>query len=629
MSLENLQSIPKLIISTKDNKKTMTSQQLRVPIRDRVLIHLKEFKHFNDAVEVPYGMSQAGIARALSVNRAQITRVLSELKTKDLIDERVTYVKGVPRRCKTYTLAFPGEVYADRLKTMLLCTNVELRDLLGGRYAVVLNSVFEKLDTSVWFSQFIFAVLEDRVVLDFSAGLAVGMFEPEIEPRIGEGPLIPATPMSIDQQKPVVEGKPLEPVPTPVPTPKPAAQTTVPTDPEAVGPGQTATSTGMATLVPTSKTQEKAQLEEYNALYKTSYGSVMDSNFYDPVRPRIVFDTDIKGEQPKANSGVGRMLVGMILAFVGIIFFVMVLSGVGPTYLLAPICCMWAVMLFIVGLYMLMGFEARTPPGRPFRFLPHERKMIIGSFVVVLIITFAGFAILMNLALQLEDYLVIAVAGLTLYLAVLAATNIPPHVRSELGVSAGLFLIMTSLGLTFFPSGVQNSMPMLGIWLTMGTGLLLMARDVGGLGPFSILRAGLPGLGASISLLFGILLYSKWPAWSLDILTVIVLWAWMFLGFYLITLPFQKPETIKATYSSLGNVALLCFGVALIVVGVALIIYGIYVGAVELVLAAPSLYYGYMRIKESPGSTKTQNLVTLCLLLFIEVMSLVRVLFVF
>jgi len=98
---------------------TTDQAPFRLPVRDRVILHLFEFGDFVDEFEMPFAITQAGIAKSVKSHRAQVTKVLMGLKQRDYVIEKVNRVVDEQRRRKVYFLTPLGMAYAKRLEDNL------------------------------------------------------------------------------------------------------------------------------------------------------------------------------------------------------------------------------------------------------------------------------------------------------------------------------------------------------------------------------------------------------------------------------------------------------------------------------------------------------------------------------
>ena len=82
-------------------------------VQERILLHLRDYADYTERVEVPFALSQMGIANAVAIARSNVPRAIAGLKDKGLLIERQTHVTGVTRKRKAYFLTSPGMTVAD------------------------------------------------------------------------------------------------------------------------------------------------------------------------------------------------------------------------------------------------------------------------------------------------------------------------------------------------------------------------------------------------------------------------------------------------------------------------------------------------------------------------------------
>jgi DNA-binding transcriptional ArsR family regulator len=75
----------------------------------RILLHLGRLAVLRDSEEAPEGLTQAGIAVALGLSRATVTRTLIWLVDGGAVRAHSAYVRGQDRRLKVYQLTSFGE----------------------------------------------------------------------------------------------------------------------------------------------------------------------------------------------------------------------------------------------------------------------------------------------------------------------------------------------------------------------------------------------------------------------------------------------------------------------------------------------------------------------------------------
>ena len=82
-------------------------------VHERILLHLRDYSDFSDSVEVPFALSQMGIANAVSIARSNVPRAIAGLKDQGLLIEKQAHVSGVSRKRKAYFLTDSGMQLAD------------------------------------------------------------------------------------------------------------------------------------------------------------------------------------------------------------------------------------------------------------------------------------------------------------------------------------------------------------------------------------------------------------------------------------------------------------------------------------------------------------------------------------
>ena len=76
-------------------------------------MHLSDYTDFDDSVEVPFALSQMGIANAVSIARSNVPRAIAGLRDDGLLIERQAHVTGVTRKRKSYFLTIKGKAWVE------------------------------------------------------------------------------------------------------------------------------------------------------------------------------------------------------------------------------------------------------------------------------------------------------------------------------------------------------------------------------------------------------------------------------------------------------------------------------------------------------------------------------------
>jgi len=85
----------------------------RPGVQERIMLHLRDYADYTDSVEVPFALSQMGIANAVAIARSNVPRAIAGLKDANHLIERQAHVAGVSRKRKAYFLTDSGMVQAE------------------------------------------------------------------------------------------------------------------------------------------------------------------------------------------------------------------------------------------------------------------------------------------------------------------------------------------------------------------------------------------------------------------------------------------------------------------------------------------------------------------------------------
>lgn len=87
--------------------------QAKPGVQERILLHLLDYSDYKDSIEVPFALSQMGIANAVAIARSNVPRAIAGLKDQGILVERQAHVKGVSRKRKAYFLTDSGVALAN------------------------------------------------------------------------------------------------------------------------------------------------------------------------------------------------------------------------------------------------------------------------------------------------------------------------------------------------------------------------------------------------------------------------------------------------------------------------------------------------------------------------------------
>ena len=151
-------------------------------VQEKVLLHLLDYADFKEKVEVPFALSQMGIANAVAIARSNVPRAISGLRDQGLLVERQAHVQGVSRKRKAYFLTDAGIVAAEetwgRLRDFQFrCINVD-----GETISTSLGAAHEVLPFTMRPVDII-RYLDDNLILD-ARSLSEDLIERDLSKQV-------------------------------------------------------------------------------------------------------------------------------------------------------------------------------------------------------------------------------------------------------------------------------------------------------------------------------------------------------------------------------------------------------------------------------------------------------------
>ena len=98
----------------------------KVPVNHRILLHLKDYHRCREQFELPFALTQLGIAEEVLIHRAAAARSLNEMRESKLVKVETRHVIRGNRKRKVYFLTDEGFVAARELEKNLLETEVKV-----------------------------------------------------------------------------------------------------------------------------------------------------------------------------------------------------------------------------------------------------------------------------------------------------------------------------------------------------------------------------------------------------------------------------------------------------------------------------------------------------------------------
>ena len=125
----------------------MTSMAVPRPgVQERILLHLRDYVDHADKVEVPFALSQMGIANAVAIARSNVPRAIAGMREQGHLIERQAHVSGVSRKRKAYFLTEEGANVADDIWTKVSTQTIRLIHPDGRSETMELGHALESTD---------------------------------------------------------------------------------------------------------------------------------------------------------------------------------------------------------------------------------------------------------------------------------------------------------------------------------------------------------------------------------------------------------------------------------------------------------------------------------------------------
>ena len=115
----------------------------RPGVQERIFLHLRDYMDHSEKVEVPFALSQMGIANAVSIARSNVPRAISGMKEAGHLIERQAHVTGVSRKRKAYFLTDEGAKVADDIWERVSENSVRLIHPDGLSETITLQAALE------------------------------------------------------------------------------------------------------------------------------------------------------------------------------------------------------------------------------------------------------------------------------------------------------------------------------------------------------------------------------------------------------------------------------------------------------------------------------------------------------
>lgn len=139
----------------------------RPGVQERILLHLRDYVDHADKVEVPFALSQMGIANAVSIARSNVPRAIAGMREQGHLIERQAHVSGVSRKRKAYFLTEEGANIADGIWAKVSTQIIRLIHPDGRSETMELGQALESTDLPLRHVDFL-RYLDENGTVDLS-----------------------------------------------------------------------------------------------------------------------------------------------------------------------------------------------------------------------------------------------------------------------------------------------------------------------------------------------------------------------------------------------------------------------------------------------------------------------------
>ena len=154
----------------------------RPGVQERILLHLRDYVDHADKVEVPFALSQMGIANAVAIARSNVPRAIAGMREQGHLIERQAHVTGVSRKRKAYFLTEDGAKVADDIWTKVSTQPVRLVHPDGRSETLELAQALQSTDLPLRHVDFL-RYIDDTGTVDLST-LSAELIERDLSKHI-------------------------------------------------------------------------------------------------------------------------------------------------------------------------------------------------------------------------------------------------------------------------------------------------------------------------------------------------------------------------------------------------------------------------------------------------------------
>ena len=133
-------------------------------VNERVMIHLLRYYRYADEFEVPFDLTQYGIAHFIGIQQKHVPRAMKKLMDEEMVEERVSHIIRSPRKQKVYFLTQEGFGFANNLKDRLMDSNISYQTEIEVYDEIPISQAIERLGEGVTILDIILNLTEDNIL---------------------------------------------------------------------------------------------------------------------------------------------------------------------------------------------------------------------------------------------------------------------------------------------------------------------------------------------------------------------------------------------------------------------------------------------------------------------------------
>jgi len=124
----------------------VATKKLTISVNDKILILLSNFSLYKNDWELPFTLTQQGIADYLSLARCNVSRAMKRLLEDDLVVERKAHIKGIKRKRYVYFPSTQGLFRIQEINEKMDTVKIPFIDLASETTQMTMSEISRELD---------------------------------------------------------------------------------------------------------------------------------------------------------------------------------------------------------------------------------------------------------------------------------------------------------------------------------------------------------------------------------------------------------------------------------------------------------------------------------------------------